>query len=100
MFGQMKSRRSTTPLPPCPCGNVCRCHQPPDSPNFWEVLPIIIGFLVLFGGPLCIGWCMSNYPPEQVRHIRVNGQDCLIHYVTDSCTSTGACSGHDEAVCK
>jgi hypothetical protein len=34
-----------------------------------------------------------------VQHIQVNGRDCIVHHVTDHCTSTGACSGHDEAIC-
>lgn len=44
-------------------------------------------------------WFMISHLPTPVPHIIVNGQECIVQHVTDHCTSTGACSGHDVAVC-
>jgi len=99
MFAQMKRKRSVTPLPPCPCGNVCRCHQPPKDDGLGALCLAIFAIVFLFGGAIFLAIRADNNPPP-VRHIQVKGQDCIVKYVEDSCTSTGACSGHEEAVCQ
>lgn len=93
MFAQMRSRRRG-PSKPCPCGGSCSCHRPTKEP--WGL--IIFSLLVVFGLPLCAAIWIGNHP-NPVRHIKVNGVECVVKHVTDHCTSTGACSGHDEAVC-
>lgn len=93
MFMQMRSRRRG-PSKPCPCGGTCSCHKPRKEP--WGL--IIFSMLFVFGGPILLAFWMDSHR-STVRHIQVNGQDCTIQHVTDSCTSTGACRGHDIAVC-
>lgn len=90
MFAQMKGR--ARPIPPCPCGNTCLCHKPTDD-RWWIILFVLLGTIGI-GLLICGG---RGSPP--VRHIMVNGKQCTVHWVTDHCTSTGACSGHDEAIC-
>ncbi len=91
---QMKSRRRG-PSRPCPCGGACSCHQPSKEKLFPWIIPF--AFPILFPGLLLMPLLFIRPNPEQ--HIQVNGQDCIVHHVTDHCTSTGACSGHDEAIC-
>lgn len=97
MFAQMKSRRrSSVPSKPCPCGNTCLCHKPRKGISEFQATLMfigVLGFLFLWG----LFMSMALRSPE--RHVQVDGQDCVIHHVIDSCTSTGACSGHDEAIC-
>jgi hypothetical protein len=90
MFGQMRKR--SRPGPPCPCGGKCDCHRPTD--DRWLVPLILLGLAALV---LVIVVCGQAKAP--VRHIMVDGKQCTVHWVTDHCTSTGACSGHDEAIC-
>jgi len=94
MFMQMKSRRRG-PSKPCPCGGLCSCHKPSKDIPLWSI-PLMM--LFLFSPFLFLAWYRDTHP-DPVRYIKVNGQTCIVKYVTDSCTSTGACSGHDEAVC-
>ncbi len=96
MFAQMKSRRRSVPSQPCPCGNSCLCHKPRKGISDFKATLIFIGvwcFVILW--VLFMGLALR--PPE--NHIQVNGQDCIVHHVIDSCTSTGSCSSHDEAIC-
>lgn len=101
MFAQMKSR--SRPSRPCPCQGTCECHTPDkDSifpgwiPFFFPIFfPIIVptlipGLLILM---LRIGLS------EPTPHIQVNGQDCTVQTITDHCTSTGACTTHEVAIC-
>lgn len=95
MFAQMKSKRVTSRA--CPCHGVCDCHKPKDS-IFPMGIPIL--FPIMF--PLLVpGAFMAivAFAPEHKQHVQLNGQDCVIEHITDSCTSTGACSGHDIVVC-
>jgi hypothetical protein len=98
MFAATKSRRREPELP-CPCGNVCRCHQPSSNDGtFPWIIPI--GFPIIFPGLfILIAWI--SYPgfSPPVRHIEVDGQDCIIQYHSDGVTSTGAGVGHDIALC-
>ncbi len=94
MFAQMKSR-SYRSSKPCLCGGICECHKPSKEKLFPWIIPF--AFPILFPGLLLVPLLFINTPT--IQHIRVNGQDCIVHYVSDHCTSTGACSGYDEAVC-
>jgi hypothetical protein len=93
----MRSRRRG-PSKPCPCGGTCSCHHGKEK-LFPLVFPIAFPLLIpgLFPGLFIL--MASLAPPPPVRYIQVRGERCVIHYKTDSCTSTGACSGHDEAIC-
>lgn len=97
MFAQMKSRRRG-PSKPCPCGGVCECHKPSKEKLFPLVFPIAFPLVIpgLWPGIFLLMMSLGERPPP---HIQVYGQDCIVHHVTDHCTSTGACSGHDEAIC-
>lgn len=94
MFGLMRSSRHRLPEKPCPCNYVCLCHKPYNGDG---LLWIIVGFALLIGGLLVLS--IVFHTPNPVRHIEVNGQDCTIDYISDGCTSTGACHGHDVAIC-
>lgn len=94
MFAQMRSRRRG-PSKPCPCGGLCSCHKPSKEP--WGL--IIFSILLVFGVPLALTIYVDAHRSHELRHIRVDGKDCFIRHVTDNCTSTGACSSHDEAIC-
>lgn len=85
----------------CACGGDCVCHIKKDRLFpiyvplvFPIVFPLIFpcAFLILFG--------FSSHTQPVVKHIEVDGKDCIVQHVNDSCTSTGACRGHDIAVCK
>lgn len=106
MFAQMKSKRHTF-TPPCnykTCS--CYCHQP-ESPEYkaqkkandWHDTKLaikVMSFLIITIGGII--WLSSSFKPV-VRHIQVNGQDCMVKTIIDGCTSTGACRSHDEAIC-
>jgi hypothetical protein len=98
MFAQMKRRRGVNR--PCPCGGVCSCHTPKkESKLHIAIISLIFVSLLIFPGlPISLAIYIDHHPrPEQ--HIEVDGKDCIVKYVTDHCTSTGACRGHDVAVC-
>lgn len=84
-------------MAPCPCGNTCRCHiRRKESRFVWIILYVALPLLLLmlFG---TIHYAIKHPPPA--RHIQVDGKDCIVEYISDGCTSTGACWGHDIAVC-
>lgn|SRR6185369_1946436 len=96
MFAQMKSRRRS-PSRPCPCRGTCDCHKPKEKFP-WEILLVFpLMFPIIVPGVFILIVGLAPSPP--VPHIQVNGKDCVIQHVTDHCTSTGACSGHDVAIC-
>src|SRR5579885_196327 len=97
MFMQMKSRRRG-PSKPCPCGGACWCHKEKEK-LFPLVFPIAFPLLIpgLFPGLFILMMILA--PPPAKRYIQVNGVKCEVIHKTDHCTSTGACSGHDEAIC-
>lgn len=80
---------------PCPCGGVCSCHKPSKDMPMWHV-PLYMMILFL---PFFLLALYKDAHPNPVRHIEVNGQDCIIVHKVYNCTSTGACSGKDIAVC-
>lgn len=90
----MRSRKRTVSKP-CPCGYICKCHKPKKGYNgiLWTLFFFCVVILI---SVLCI---VCTAPNSSVRHIEVNGQDCLVQWHTDGCTSTGACHGHDVAIC-
>lgn len=96
MFSATKNRMKRE-APACPCNNVCRCHQP--SQSVMEEF-FILGLLILLLGAIPIIAIFPYHLAPQVRYIQVNGKQCTINHVADRCASTGACSGHDEAVCQ
>ena len=99
MFGQMKSRKKYK-AEPCSCGGSCDCHIPVDNKRlFWFIFPLVIPLAIpiVFPGSLFLLAYLTQ--PQGEPHILVNGKDCIVHHVTDYCTSTGACSSHDEAIC-
>jgi len=96
MFAQMKRRRGVNR--PCPCGGVCSCHTPKKESKLHIASLIFVSLLIFPGLPISLAIYIDHHPrPEQ--HIEVDGKDCIVKYVTDHCTSTGACRGHDVAVC-
>lgn len=62
------------------------------------VFPILIPLLFPF---TFIGVMVSFLVPSEpkVRHIKVNGQDCIVKFVVDHRTSHESVTGHDEAIC-
>jgi hypothetical protein len=95
MFGQMRSRTKYKPLPPCPCGGSCRCHIPGPK---WTSIEYILGAIWVAS---LIGFIsiLVFWPKAEPQHIQVDGKDCIVKHITDNCTSTGACRGHDIAIC-
>lgn len=90
MFAQMRGRRNS-PSKPCPCHGACLCHKPTKDSFFPMLFPILIpGIFILIVG----------LAPAPEKHIQVDGKNCIVKHVTDSCNSTGACSGHDITICK
>lgn len=82
----------------CACGNVCTCHHP--KKESWEVwAACIFGMLLVFGGPILLGYCIDKYPPANDHKVIFEGRNCILRPITDNCTSTGACSSHDEVIC-
>lgn len=95
MFLAMKSRRRQGPAKPCPCNKTCPCHKPrPSTLSIWEIITFTGLILFIIGD---LGWCISH--PPQIHRVKYNSQDCTLETKTDSCTSTGFCTTHDEVVC-
>jgi|HubBroStandDraft_5_1064220.scaffolds.fasta_scaffold32582_3 hypothetical protein len=98
MFAAMRSR-SRGPAKPCLCGGSCECHQPTGSSwELWEQITLVIMVVAAVIVVIWFGVIVSRHT-NHVHHIFVNGQDCVVQHVVDSCTSTGACRSHDVAVC-
>lgn len=93
----MKNRRKQSSKP-CSCGGTCDCHVSSKEKLFPITIPIFfpIIFPGLFPVLVCVILALTKNPEQ---HIQVDGQDCIIKYVNDHCTSTGACWGHNEAIC-
>ena len=88
------SRRSS--LPPCPCNNVCRCHNKSgNAVAAWLVLLGTFVFLFFF-----LLWAYPTLHPKTKRYIEVDGKMCMVNFKEDGHTSTGAVWGHDVADCK
>lgn len=99
MFAQMKGHRKVIDDPPCPCNYLCLCHRPIKI-EAWEIWGIIILAVIGFGVLCLAGYAIAHLPPNTIKHIEVNGQDCVVAYKVDGQTSTGAVISHDVAVCK
>lgn len=99
MFMQMKNRRRYQPEP-CGCNGSCACHKPSsDGEVFPWIIPLAFPLLIPLLFPLGFVWFIISLPAAPVHHIEVDGKDCIIKVVSEHCTSTGACSSHDVAVC-
>ena len=97
MFGQMRSRNRVI-LPPCPCGDICRCHQPKKGMTFFEkkvIFGIIFVFILI---ELILIWYHYKHPYKGPDYIEVNGKMCEIRYHND-CAAPLSC-GHKIAICK
>lgn len=88
MFAQMKRKGQDIP---CPCNNTCLCHKPIKIDGMIYVLCFFV-IAILF-----ISYFLLSSP--SVRHIQVNGQDCVVERKIDGITGTGAPYGYDIAVC-
>lgn len=95
MFAQIKRRR--TSAEPCPCGGSCRCHQDKGLTKF-DIWAIVIFCGALIGIVILLVIVGSQFTPP-VKHIQVEGRDCIVQHVYNNCTPTGSCSSHDMAVC-
>ena len=95
MFAQMKSRKRHSR--PCPCQGTCRCHAPKES-IFPLLIPIFFPliFPILIPGSFIL---IVGLAPLPVHHVQFSGRDCILRPMVDNCTSTGACTSHDEIVC-
>jgi len=91
MVGRSRRRK---PSEPCPCNNTCLCHKPQK-----ESLLVWVLCFIGFGGFIGIPFLLSYLNHNEVRHIKVNGQDCIIDRKIDGVSGTGAPYGHDIAVC-
>lgn len=80
---------------PCPCGGICSCHQIKESKENWPL--VIFGMFMIFVFPWFLIAICSH--PDPVRHIEVNGKDCIVKTITDFCSSHGGCQTHDVAEC-
>jgi hypothetical protein len=94
MVGWSRRNRRSEPSTPCPCNNTCLCHKPQKESLFVWVL-CFVGFGMLIGFPFLMGYVHHN----DVRHINVYGQDCIVERKVDGVSGTGAQYGHDVAVC-
>jgi hypothetical protein len=92
----MRSSRKYNKL--LPCGNTCRCHQPVKA---WGNTPshVLIASVLVLGLIFAFSVFVGVKLQSSTQHILVNGRDCIIQNVTDSCTSTGYCNYHNIAVC-
>jgi hypothetical protein len=100
MFGQMRSSSRSAPLPPCPCGNTCRCHIRRKGFN-------VSYYIMMFSLPILsiisiisLAFAFGAFDKPTIQLIEVNGEMCEVHFKQDGITSTGATRGHDEAICK
>jgi hypothetical protein len=61
--------------------------------------PLIFPILMPIMFPIGLAYLIAYLLPPSIRHIEVDGKDCVVEYVVDRRNSHGGVVGHDKAVC-